>query len=45
MTDPTLVPREFLVVSDSLIREANKNNVREISGVRIYEDTDVSIRA
>lgn len=45
VTDPTLVPREFLLVSDSLIRDAVKNNVREIAGVRIYEDVDVSIRA
>lgn len=45
VTDPTLVPREFLVVNDALIRDAVKNGSREIAGVRIYEDIDVSIRA
>jgi len=45
ITDPTQIPREYLVVSEALIREAVKNGSREIAGVRIFEDTDISIRA
>lgn len=39
------VPREYLVVSDSLIREAVKNGIRQIPGVNIYSEKEASIRA
>lgn len=34
-----LVPREYCVVSDTLIRNAIKQGVREIPGVKIYQET------
>lgn len=36
--NPLLVPREFCTPSDSLIREAVKNGIREIDGVKIFEE-------
>lgn len=44
VTDPTLVPKEFLVVEPKLIAEAVKNGVRNISGVKIFEETKTSMR-
>lgn len=38
------VPREFTSVDEKKIREAVKNGVREIPGVRIYEDIAIAIR-
>jgi len=34
-----LIPREYCVVSDTLIRNAIKQGVREIPGVKIYQET------
>ena len=36
--DGSLVPRKYLVVADSLIRNAVAEGAREIPGVRIFED-------
>ncbi len=36
--DEALVPREYLVVSEKLIREAVKKGIRQIPGIRIYEE-------
>lgn len=41
--DNQKVPREFCEPVDSLIRNAVKNGIREIEGVRIYEDVQVKI--
>ncbi len=41
VVDTTKVPRNFCVPSDQLIREAIKNGVREIPGVRIYSESTV----
>ncbi len=45
VTDPAAVPRSYLLVDEKSIREAVKMGVREISGVRIYEETETVIRA
>ena len=42
--NPEEVPREFCVPSDQKIRDAIKQGVRNISGVRIFEDTQVNFR-
>jgi hypothetical protein len=42
--DDELVPRDYLVVDESLIRKAMAAGVREIPGVRIYQDEQVTIR-
>lgn len=42
--DSVLVPREYLEVNESLIRQAVKSGARTIPGVRIYEDIDVKVR-
>ncbi len=44
VTEPNRVPAEFMVVDEKKIREAVRNGVREISGVRIFQDTKISIR-
>lgn len=43
--DPAAVPRAYLLVDEKSIREAVKMGVREIPGVRIYEETETIIRA
>lgn len=44
VTDPDKVPRNFLMVNDSLIRTAVGGGAREIPGVEIYEEDRMSIR-
>lgn len=44
VTDPTAVPRQYLMVNDAAIKAAVAGGLREISGVRIYEDVRTSIR-
>lgn len=39
--DPTLVPREYCSPDEKLLREAVKNQVNTIPGVRIFEKTSV----
>lgn len=39
-----LVPREYLMVDERLIRQAIAGGVREIPGVRVYEDVIISSR-
>jgi septal ring factor EnvC (AmiA/AmiB activator) len=45
VVNPDLVPREYLTVDDKKIREAVKMGVREIPGVRIFEDSTTVFRA
>jgi hypothetical protein len=42
--DPLLVPREFLIVDEKMVRAAVKAGVRQIAGIEIFEDTRISIR-
>lgn len=42
--DASIVPREYLVVDEKKIREAVNAGTRIIPGVRIYEDTSLTIR-
>lgn len=44
VTDHTQVPVEFKIVDEQLIRDAIKMGVREISGVRIFEETKTIFR-
>lgn len=39
-----LVPREFLVVDEQAVRRAVAAGVREIPGVRIFEETSIALR-
>lgn len=41
--DESQVPREYLVVNESEIREAVRNGVREIPGVRIFSQEQLSV--
>lgn len=42
--DASAVPREFLIVDESAIRRAVGNGAREIPGVKIYQDVQMSLR-
>ena len=44
IVDPKLIPEEYWIIDEGLIREAVRNGAREISGVKIYEDKVVSVR-
>lgn len=41
--DAAAVPREYLVVDETLIRKAVQAGAREMPGVRIYEDVQVKV--
>jgi len=41
--DETKIPREYLIVDERKIREAIRNGVREINGVRIYETESIAV--
>lgn len=43
ITDATLVPRQYLIVDEKLIRQAVSVGLREIAGVRIYEDVQIAL--
>lgn len=43
--DPELVPRIYWEINESLIRGAVNRGEREIPGVRIYSDIDISVRS
>lgn len=43
VTDANQVPRQFLVVEEKIIRAAVNIGTREIPGVRIYEDVQISL--
>ena len=45
VVDSTKVPRQYLDVNESKIRQAVRDGVREVEGVRIYEDVEVSVSA
>jgi hypothetical protein len=44
IVDPKAVPDEFKKVDESLIRDAIRRGVRNIEGVRIFEETKIAIR-
>ena len=44
VVDPALVPREYLIVSEGLIRQAVRDGVRQIAGVTIYQHDQVRAR-
>jgi multidrug efflux pump subunit AcrA (membrane-fusion protein) len=44
LTDLTKVPREFLALDEKKVRAAIKDGAREIAGLRIYEDFNISVR-
>lgn len=44
VTDPKAVPREYLMVDDAAIKAAIRGGIREIPGVRIYEDAEMRVR-
>lgn len=44
VTDPGAVPRRFLVVNDAAIKAAIAGGIRDIPGVRIFEDIRTAIR-
>lgn len=44
VVDPQAVPREYLLVNESLVRQHVANGVREIPGVRIYEDIQIALK-
>lgn len=43
--DPAAVPRSFLMIDERAIRQAVKAGVREIPGVRVYEESITVIRS
>lgn len=45
VTNPELVPRKYLVVDESAIRKAVVAGEREIQGVNIYQDYNVSAKS
>lgn len=45
ITDATRVPRNFLSVDEQAIRRAVADGAREIEGVRIYQEEQLSVRA
>lgn len=44
VTDPALVPREYLVVDEAKIRTAMNAGVREVAGVRFYQSESLTSR-
>lgn len=44
ITDESKVPRDFLVIDDKKIRAAVREGIREIPGVRIFEEETMAIR-
>ena len=44
ITDIALVPREYLVVNESAIRRDVAAGIREIPGVRVYQETKINFK-
>ena len=44
VSDANAVPRDYLTVDEKKIRAAVRDGIREIPGVRIYQETSISIR-
>lgn len=44
VTDPAAVPRQYLMVNDAAIKAAISGGMRDIPGVRIFEDVRTAIR-
>lgn len=44
VTDPAAVPRQFLMVNEAAIKAAIAGGVREIPGVRVFEDVRTVVR-
>ncbi|TET23384.1 MAG: hypothetical protein E3J78_02315 [Candidatus Cloacimonadota bacterium] len=38
ITDPTRVPREYMTINEAKIRNVVRSGIREIPGVRIYQE-------
>jgi len=45
ITDEAQVPREYLMIDEAKVRQAVKQGIREIPGVRIFEHTEIAFRA
>lgn len=45
ITDPKKIPREYMKVDEQAIRKAVKAGIREIVGVRIYQETKIIYRS
>lgn len=44
VTDINAVPRELLMVNDAAVKAAIKGGARELAGLRIYQETTLSVR-
>jgi hypothetical protein len=44
VVDANLIPREYLVVSDTRVRDAIRGGIRTITGIEIYEEDITSFR-
>lgn len=44
VTDPAIVPRSYLYVDEQMLRAAVRDGVREIPGVSIYQEEEITIR-
>lgn len=44
IVDETAIPRQYLKVDETLIRASIRDGIREIAGVRIFQETTMSIR-
>lgn len=44
ITDSAKVPREYMIIDDGKIREAVRNGIREIEGIKIYQEEIIVIR-
>jgi hypothetical protein len=45
ITDAAQVPREYMAIDETRIRQAVAAGIRQIAGVNIYQDTKVAVRA
>lgn len=45
ITRPKMIPREYLEVDEQAIRQAIRNGVRKIAGIKIFEKEVVSVHA
>ena len=42
--DPNIIPIEYRTVDEKKIRQAMLNGIREIPGVKIYQESQLSLR-
>jgi hypothetical protein len=43
--DEQKIPRQYLLIDEVGIRAAIRSGVREIEGLKIYEDFEISVRS